>query len=107
MPNSQKKRQRSHQKSLTHYLLRSQEKSIAKNGTGSLPNSSATHPPAKDLQQMDTVSSKSSEYIPLSKSDLDNSLEALYIKLLTKFQTEIQKSTYPKKLQQKELILTY
>lgn len=66
---------------------------MAKYGAGTLPISSAAHPPAKDLQQTDTGSSKSSEYTPLSKSDLDNSLGALYSKLLTKFQTEIQKFT--------------
>lgn len=49
--------------------------------------------PASAQQPLETDSSESRDYVPLSKADLDTSLETLYTKLFTKFQAEIQKST--------------
>lgn len=67
---------------------------MAKNSAGTLPSSPISSPALLQPQPpLDSGSSENSEYPPLTKADLDISLEAMCSKLLNKFQAEIQKST--------------
>lgn len=72
--------------------------SMSQDGAGSLHSTAESHSPAEIRQNLMASTSgckvpENSEYTPLSKAELDISLDVLCTKLLTKFQTELQKST--------------
>lgn len=74
---------------VTNYLLRTQERyGMSQDGADG---------PASQLSQTSqdiSAPSQDCEYFPsLTKADLDKSLESIYSKIATKFQTELHKST--------------
>lgn len=84
----EKKAKGTAQRSLTNYLQRTQERfSMSQDGVGS---------PASSLSQISqdvNVSIHDSEYTTPSQKRIYKSLESIYSKIATKFQTKLHKST--------------